>query len=48
LRLDFFDLTEAPGGSVLIVPEFSTGPLLGFGVIVIAIGRRWIRRNRCG
>jgi hypothetical protein len=44
LRLDFFGLTDAPGDSVLIVPELSTGALLGLGVLAIAIGQRWIRR----
>jgi len=40
LVLDFFGLREAPGGDVLIVPELSTGSLLGLGVIAIAIARR--------
>jgi hypothetical protein len=45
LRLDFFGLTEAPGGSVLIVPELSPGPLLGLGLIAIAMGRRSAQRR---
>jgi hypothetical protein len=31
--LDFFGLTNAPGGSVTIVPEPSTGALLVFGLV---------------
>jgi len=45
LFLDFFGLREAPGGDVLIVPELSTGSLLGLGVIVIAIARRTVWRR---
>jgi len=44
-RLDFFGLTDAPGGSVLIVPELSTGRLLGLGIVAIAIGWRSHRRS---
>ncbi len=38
--LVFFGLTSAPGGSVDIVPEPSTGVLVAFGVVATTIGRR--------
>ena len=42
------EATEAPSGSVLIVPESSAGALLGLGVLAIAIGRRRARADRFG
>ena len=41
--LVFFGLTTAPGGSVDIVPEPSTGALLGLGLLATLIGRRYVR-----
>jgi len=40
------EVTEAPGGSVLIVPELSTGSLFGLGVLAMANGRRRARADR--
>jgi hypothetical protein len=45
-RLDFFGLTNAPGGSVTIVPEPSTGALVASGMIVAAAARRAGRRRK--
>jgi hypothetical protein len=38
--LHFFGLTNAPGGSVTIVPEPATALLLGLGLLGIALGAR--------
>ena len=41
----FFGLTDAPGGSVTIVPEPSAGALLSLGLAAMAVGRRARRRD---
>jgi len=46
-NLDFFGLSDAPGGSVTIVPEPATGTLMGLGLVGLAVGaRRGTRRRR--
>lgn len=42
--LVFFGLTTAPGGSVAIVPEPSTGALVGLAIVATAAARRAARR----
>ena len=48
LRFSAYDdsPTQAPGSSVVIVPELSTGTLLGLCLLATAIGRRRIRCSR--
>jgi len=38
--LDFFGLTDAPGGSVTIVPEPATGALVALGLIAMGVSRK--------
>lgn len=44
--LDFFSLTNAPGTSVLIIPEPSTGALVALGLVLggVSAARFWLRR----
>ena len=46
--LDFFGLTNAPGGSVTVVPEPSTAPLIALGLLILTAAerRRQPRRSR--
>jgi len=44
-NLRFFGLSDAPGGSVTIVPEPDTGTLMGLGLIALAGGGAF-RRDR--
>ena len=45
LRFDFFGLTNAPGGSVTIIPEPATGLLLALGLLGLGVGRSTSRRR---
>jgi hypothetical protein len=42
-QLNFFGLTNAPGGSVTIVPEPATGLLVGIGLVATALATRRTR-----
>lgn len=46
LILDFFGLQDAPGGSVTIVPEPSTGSLLASGLVAFGAARLRGRASR--